>query len=268
MNTILSSVGLVTAALSFGSLGWFFFVQTPVLAKRLGRDRFVPLQMSLVRPLFTTVALASVVLVVVSLVTELSHLLIISAAVSLVLALLAATVVVPRALRAGGRSLAQSLPDEAQHSAGRFAADGGGDASRWWHRALVLVTVGVVAAQVTWLVAPRGTEAAHAHPALHARTRADPATTDGVRHLRALVAGALTEGPQNGALVGAALQQAYADIFTHCTMTGDAHATLHGYLAPMGDMLATLTAATEPAATRVQLERLRAQLDRWDSAFE
>jgi hypothetical protein len=254
LNSLLSPIGLIAAALSVGALGWFFFIQTPLLSKRLGRDRFVPLQMSLMRPLFNTVAVASSVQLVVTLATVHTHLQPLAATVSLSLTLLLVGVVVPRALRAGGRSLAQPLSVEAQHAAGRFIADGGGDASRWWHRAVVVLTLGVVVAQVTWLVSPRHEEAPPP-PASHARVKADAATTEGVHHLKDLVSGALAEASQTGAAVGAQVQQAYAAIFAQCTMTGEAHEALHGSLAPMGDMVTSLATAADPAATRAQLER-------------
>lgn len=270
MSATHDAVGLVAASLSLGALCWTLFLQAPLLSKRLGRDRFVPLMMALVRPLFRTVAAASVVLVVVSVAGAREPRLLVAALASLVLSWLGLAVVVPRALRAGGRTLGQELTAEDQHAAGRFLADGGGEASRWWHRALVLVTAGILAAQGTWLVFPRHGELARPpeHAAAHVRFMADAPTREGVRALRALVAQALAESPPDGASTGAQAKQAYAGIFTRCTMTGEGHEVLHAWLLPMGEMISDLTVAKGPATTQAQLERLRAQLDRWDELFE
>ena len=40
------------SSFAFGATVWFFFVQSPVLLKRLGRETFVPIQMGLTVTLF------------------------------------------------------------------------------------------------------------------------------------------------------------------------------------------------------------------------
>lgn len=144
---MLHTIGSLAASLSVGAIAWVFFVQAPLLSRRLGRDRFVPLQMALMKPLVAFTAAASGLMLVASASTR--HLALAGAALGLDAVLF---VVAPRALRAGGQSLKEALSDDEKRSAGRFLADGGGEASRAWHRVIGLSVLLLVAAQVAWLV--------------------------------------------------------------------------------------------------------------------
>lgn len=143
------ALGLVGAALSLGAIAWVFLLQAPLLMRRLGRDRFVPLQMGLVRPLVSLSAVASVLMALA--VRDGAHAALAGASVVLTLS---AALVTPRALRAGAASLRQALDDGAQHSAGRFLSDGGGTDSRVWHRVLGVAMLGLIAVQAAWLAWP------------------------------------------------------------------------------------------------------------------
>ena len=63
LETAARMVDLLALAFVFGSTAWFFFVQSAVLLNKLGRERFVPLQMRLTRVLFATLTSALGVLV-------------------------------------------------------------------------------------------------------------------------------------------------------------------------------------------------------------
>lgn len=147
----MGAIGTLAASLSSGALAWVFLVQAPLLSRRLGRDRFVPLQMSLVKPLVgLTVATSAVMLATRG---DERHLLFAGLSLGLSLAFLA---VAPRALKAGAQSLKEGLSADDKHSAGRFVADGGGKASRVWHRVLGATVLALLASQVAWLLTPVG----------------------------------------------------------------------------------------------------------------
>ncbi|MFO0600695.1 MAG: hypothetical protein U0228_35630 [Myxococcaceae bacterium] len=244
----------LAAALSVGSLSWVFLVQAPLLSRALGRDRFVPLMMTLVRPLVLLAGAASVVMAVGA--PGEHHRVLAGAGVVLCVAL---WLVAPRALAAGRASLRESLGADDQHSAARFVADGGGDATKGWHRVLGLLAVALLASQVAWLVVP----ASHEH-----RFHATPETAEGVAALRTQVADALAHPPTQGAPTAAALRQTWSSLFTRCTMTGEAHAALHAFLAPLGEGFEELEAANDEASTAAALRGLQRQLDTWGERFE
>lgn len=135
-------VSLATMAAAFGATLWFFFVQSPVLLRRMGRDAFVPLQMGLTVTLFrfltatVTLGLLAGVLALASDPIQLSW------AVLATLAVLANRfAVVPRALRAGGRGRQKVKGRDDEASTTTFASEGVGDATRFYHRLVVAFVV-------------------------------------------------------------------------------------------------------------------------------
>ncbi|MBE2251656.1 MAG: DUF4149 domain-containing protein [Myxococcus sp.] len=280
--TLSRAVEVLTLAYVLGSAVWFFFVQTPVLVKRLGRDRFVPLQMAMVVVLFRTWSVTLGLLLAASLVRAgtLHSLLVLSAALAFVAALLNAVVVVPRAIRAGGRSLSEAQTMEQQQSVAAFAVDGGGASTRVLHRLVVvfvvLMLVGLgphVAALVTQPTpAPAHDHAAEATPAARPlppaapRWKANPETSEGVHAMAALVREALaTARPADE--TATKLDEALQRIFQQCTMTGEAHEALHTFLVPLVGLIPELR-ASQGEATTATLRKLEAQLARYDERFE
>lgn len=279
MSHLAAVVDELAFALVLGSLGWFFFVQTPVLLKRMGRDRFVPLQLSLVKPLFRTVLGVVTVGVVAAFLSTTGHLALGSAAASWVLSVVLLFVVAPRAMRAGGESLAESLDSEQQKALGRFTVDGGGDSTKVWHRVLGLLTIAVVVLSAAHLVVSRQSlepahearhteEHSHPTPAAHAsRWKANPETTEGVHTMQAIVARAKANALTK-AEASSELRMAYQEIFTRCTMTGEAHEALHGFLMPTGALLDELDAANTSEQSAAVLSRLEAKLATYAQTFE
>lgn len=149
-------VDLLAMAFVFGATVWFFFVQSPVLLKRMGREQFVPIQMRLTIVLFKTL----VALLLVMLGTTLVHSPVASAAtltagIGLLGGLINQVFVVPRALRAGGRSRADIKGQDREGSTARFASEGAGNRTRSLHRLVVVFVVvmlgGVVGHGITLL---------------------------------------------------------------------------------------------------------------------
>lgn len=135
-------VDLFASALIIGATSWFFFVQSPVLLARLGREKFVPIQMRLTVVLFKTLQVFLIVAVGAALVhRSLASPVVIAAAVGLFGGLVNAHVIVPRALRAGGRSRKEIEGQDADANALGFASEGAGDATRTFHRLVVLFVV-------------------------------------------------------------------------------------------------------------------------------
>ena len=143
LNTFIRSIEVLSLAYAFGATLWFFFVQSPVLVKQMGRDNFVPLQMSMVGPLFRSLSLVLAIMVVATLAQgfTLLSLPVLTAILALAGALINTVHIIPRALKQGGKSRKEELDAEAQKSVARFAADGGGKASRLYHRLVVIFVV-------------------------------------------------------------------------------------------------------------------------------
>ena len=266
----MNAVATLVAALSLGAIAWTCLVQAPLLTKRLGRDRFVPLQMSLVWPLVAIAGVASVTML--ALVADEHHRMLAGAALGLAAI---AGLTTPAALKAGGASLRTSLEASDAHSASRFLVDGGGAAARWPHRVLGLAFLGVVATQAVWLALPAHEAAApgeHQHQAAPTspaaeRPVATAETARAIVEFRTSVEHALADVPSNGTELAPTLQRQYAAIFEGCTMTGHAHEVLHDFLAPMGTHLERLGHAADVEATRTELAAVAAQLRTFEERF-
>ena len=146
LNNFFRIADMLSLAYAFGATVWFFFVQSPVLVKRMGRDQFVPLQMSMVGPLFKSLSFALLIMLGATFAQGLAlpSLPVLTAVLAFTGALINAIYVIPRALKYGGKSRKEELEPEAQKSVARFASDGGGKASRLWHRLVVLFVVVMV----------------------------------------------------------------------------------------------------------------------------
>ncbi|MBL8922928.1 MAG: hypothetical protein JNJ54_29030 [Myxococcaceae bacterium] len=277
MSHVAPAIALLAFATMMGSLVWFFFAQTPLLLRRLGRDRFVPLQLALVSPLFKVALALSVVGAAASWGSGASAHVVGLALAAVLLSTALVAVVVPRAVRAGGASLREVVAPDDQTALGRFTADGGGDATKVWHRVLGLMTVALVAVGAAHLVLslPHQTleGAAHAHHAdgpttapRGQRWEANRETVEGVRTMQALVTKA--QADRLTTLEAASeLRMAWSGIFERCTMTGPAHEALHGFLVPLGGLLGELENASDRDGARAVLQRVSAQLSTFDRDF-
>lgn len=188
-TTIARTIDLLALAYAFGSTVWFFFVQSPVLVKRMGRDRLVPFQMSMALVLFRSLSVALLVMAGAALVSTraATSTLVLSALLALVGAVVNSALVLPRALKTGGLSLKEAQTMEEQKSLGNFVSQGAGQASQFWHRAVVVFVMVMVGGLVAHAVALVSVEeqAGHAHetetavsPA--AKWKANAETTEGV----------------------------------------------------------------------------------------
>lgn len=137
-STLLLGAEALLVAFALGSTVWFFFVQTPALLLGMGMEKFLPLQMRLVRiygPALavTTVGLLAATLWRVGLTTDLWP-----AALAAAAALFNALVAVPRAVRSGGQAYRDVRKGQgADASLAAFASVGGGEATTVWHRVVV-----------------------------------------------------------------------------------------------------------------------------------
>lgn len=135
-------IGLLAMASIFGATVWFFFVQSPVLLRRMGREAFVPLQMRLTVVLFRTlVPLLGVVLGAAVVHSSMGSTAFVTAGVALLGGLLNRFVVVPHALQAGGRSRTDIKGMDHEGSTARFASEGAGRRTRQLHRTVVVLVV-------------------------------------------------------------------------------------------------------------------------------
>jgi hypothetical protein len=155
---IARAIDLFALAFVFGATTWFFFVQSPVLLKKLGREQFVPIQMRLTVVLFRALN----ILLLVMLGAAAGHssfgsATTLAAGIALVAGLVNQFVVLPRALKAGGQSRMDIKGKDSEGSTASFASKGVGDRTQWLHRLVVLfvviMLVGVVVHGIRLLVA-------------------------------------------------------------------------------------------------------------------
>ena len=139
IDTLAQSVALTGLALAFGSTAWFFFVQSPVLLRKLGRDAFVPLQMRLTLVLFRFLSAVLVLSLAATCVyTPKASFAFASLVVAALGALFNQLVMVPRALRSGGRSRGRVAGCDHEGTTANFASQGVGEGTKRDHRLVVL----------------------------------------------------------------------------------------------------------------------------------
>jgi hypothetical protein len=143
LNNIARVVDLLALSLVLGTTVWFFFVQAPVLIKRMGSERFVPLQMRMTILFFNFLIVVVPVLLAASIARGGSLLAtpVVGSAVALVAVLINTYAVVPRALKAGGHSRTEVHDEQASKSVARFASEGAGKPAKVWHRLVVVFVV-------------------------------------------------------------------------------------------------------------------------------
>lgn len=282
-STIARTIDLLSLAYVFGSTAWFFFVQAPVLVKRMGRDRFVPLHMTLALVLFRSLSVALLVMAGAALASTHApgSTLVLTALVALAGAVINTVFVLPRALKTGGVSLKEVQSIDEQKSVGNFVSQGGGEASAFWHRVVVVFVIVMLGGLVPHAVAlvsvdpPAETPHDHAHakepaPPPVAKWKANAETTEGVTAMLTLVRQAAQRGEPTTADVkatAAQLDEAFQNVFRRCTMTGEAHEALHAFLLPLAPLMKELEASEGPAALRT-LHQLEEHLERYATSFE
>lgn len=282
-STIARTIDLLSLAFVFGSTAWFFFVQSPVLVKRMGRDRFLPLQMSLALVLFRSLSVALLVMAGAALASTHApgSTLVLTALVALAGAVINTVFILPRALKTGGVSLKEVQSNDEQKSVGNFVSQGGGQASAFWHRVVVvfvIVMLGGLVPHAVVLVSvdpPAETPHDHAHakepaPPPVAKWKANVETTEGIGTMLTLVRQAAQRPaatPADVKVTAAQLDEAFQNVFRRCTMTGEAHEALHAFLLPLVPLLKELETSEGPAAIRT-LHQLEEHLERYTTSFE
>jgi len=143
------AVELFAMATVFGATVWFFFIQSPVLMKHLGREAFVPLQMRLTVVLFQSLEALLFAMVGAALLTnDKTSPAVLSACVALLGGLINKYAIVPLALQAGGRTLKDIKDKDHEGSTAGFASEGGGSKTKTLHRTVVLFVVIMLAGTV------------------------------------------------------------------------------------------------------------------------
>jgi hypothetical protein len=135
------AVDSLATAFVLGATVWFFFIQSPTLLAHLGREKFVPIQMRLAVILFRALVVATLLSCAAGLVGGGSLSTTLTAAVALLGAAINHFVVVPRALRAGGRSRPEIKGRDAEASTTSFAVQGVGDRTQVMHQLVVAFVV-------------------------------------------------------------------------------------------------------------------------------
>ena len=156
LSQVAKHVDLFASATIFGATVWFFFVQSPVMLKRAGRESFVPMQMKLTVVLFKTLqTLLLLAATAAAIHSPLSSAVVLTAGVGLLSGLINRHIIVPRALKAGGRSRKDIKGRDDEGSTASFASHGAGERTKTLHRLVVLfvaVMLGGVGAHLVTLV--------------------------------------------------------------------------------------------------------------------
>lgn len=139
ISAIFLSIDWLATAFALGATAWFFFVQSPVLLKMLGREKFVPIQMRLTFVLFRLLT----ILLLMVLMACLAHSTMtapttLAAAIALMAVLINQFYGVPRALRAGGQSRTDIKGKDSEGTTLHFASEGVGNRTQYLHRLVVL----------------------------------------------------------------------------------------------------------------------------------
>lgn len=260
---------LAGVALALSSIVWVLGIQAIGLLRSMPRARFLGLQMVLVRVWSRSLTGVTGVVAALALARAGAQLAW-PALVAFAAALLCAFGAVPRALRAGGASIQGDA--ETAMTPGGFLADGGGDATRTWHR-VVLACVVVIIAGLAWdahALLPHAEHADEAAPiTAHtartgARARIDRVTAENIARLERDAAAVLAAGGTGDVT---SLRVGWNRIFEQCTTDGEAHAKLHVFLAPMVGVVARAVSSEGPQRRDAVRELLRA-LGRFDEGFE
>ena len=154
MATLLTIIDTLAAAFVFGATVWFFFIQAPVLLSKIGRERFVPIQMNATKVLFKALVVTTAVMVAANLAGGNGPLSM--AGGSALLALLGALInerfLVPKALKAGGRGYKAIKGKDVEADTAGFALDGVSADTATMHRLVVVFVVVMLAGVVPHLL--------------------------------------------------------------------------------------------------------------------
>jgi hypothetical protein len=273
---------LALLAFGLGGTAWFFIVQTPALLRGMGMARFLPLQIRLVKIFAPAMAVVSLGVLALAAARGGLDAGLLPAGIAAVAAVLNATLIVPRAVRAGGQAIrAVHKGEGGDGSIGGFVSEGGGQPTKVWHRLVVVAVlamcVGLGVEGVHLLgghgAAHGGHAAAHHHgaeaaasptarhgEATDARWPADPATVENIHALHATVQATRTGGGPTAAQIDA-LNEGYRAVFRDCTMGGEAHDALHDLLVPVGEALDRLDEPEHAGAALAEMDRLLATFD-------
>ncbi len=139
-------IDLFASATVIGATAWFFFVQSPVMLGRTGRESFVPLQMRLTIVLFKTLqALLLAAAAAAAMHSPLGSWVVVTAGIGLLGGLINQHIIVPRALRAGGRSRKDIKGKDHEGTTAGFASHGAGERTKSLHRLVVVFVVVMLA---------------------------------------------------------------------------------------------------------------------------
>jgi hypothetical protein len=123
---------------------WFFFVQSPFLFQRMGRQKFVPIMMQITQLYFKFILALNVTAFALS--THLNGFTIASV-IALVVTLLNYFVVVPRALAKGRQSMRERVGADNSADIKDFVIDGGSKTeTKTMHQLVVLLVLVMVGA--------------------------------------------------------------------------------------------------------------------------
>ena len=123
------------------------------LLPAVGREKFVPIQMKITGWYFFYIQIPLFTIVMIAMVLQHNYndkgiWMFATAIVGAVAGFINKTFIVPNALLAGAASVAERRGKDAEGSVSKFAVEGGGKGTKFWHQAVVafvlLMTVGIV----------------------------------------------------------------------------------------------------------------------------
>lgn len=130
---------------------WFFFVQSPFLFSRMGRQKFVPIMMQITQLYFKFVLALNVLVFLVSLYVH--GTIVITSLVALVATLINFFVIVPKALQKGRQSMRERVGTDDTSDVKDFAIEGGSKTeTKTMHQLVVLFVLIMVGALISHML--------------------------------------------------------------------------------------------------------------------
>lgn len=127
---------------------WFFFVQSPFLFSRMGRQKFVPIMMQIMQLYFKFVLALNVLVFLVSLYAH--GTIVITTLVALVATLINLFVIVPKALKRGRQSMRERVGTDDTSDVKEFAIEGGSKTETKTMHQLVVLFVLIMVGALVW----------------------------------------------------------------------------------------------------------------------
>lgn len=125
-----------------GTTTWFFFLQSPLLLRKMKREKFVQIQMMLTKFLFKVLTISLFIVLMLNIMhTPFISISSISIIISFLAVLINFLIIVPKAIKAGGQSFKEIRGQDNNGTISNFASKGVSNHTKILHRTVVIFVV-------------------------------------------------------------------------------------------------------------------------------